>query len=940
MDKEIEIIGAKTNNLKNLNCTIPTGKLTIITGISGSGKSSLAFDTLYAEGQRRYVESMSTYARLFLERIERPDVDYINNIQPAIALEQKNTVKNARSTTGTATELNDYLRLLFAKIGKTICPVCSLEVRRDTPEIAADYLFNKDLGSKLLIISSVRFEDKEHFESIKEGLISQGYFRVLKKGEIVEIERFQYEDFEDEKKIEILIDRIEVNENQPQRLNESLEIAFKLGSGKASVTGQGGERIDFDSSFNCTQCGTAFKEPEPLLFSFNSPMGACPVCHGFGRVTGIDFDKVIPDKNLSLRKRAIAAWNTPAYQEMYDELESVAGYYRIPLDKPFNELNESEKNLVVNGAGDYIGIKGFFDWLESKKYKVHMRVMLAKYRSYTKCDECRGSRLKKEALYVKFMGKDISQICSMSIKDLSIFLNYMTVKNSEFEKAKNIIKEIKTRLKYLNDVGLGYLTLNRQTRSLSGGEMQRISLASALGSSLTDTLYVLDEPTVGLHARDSARLLSILKSLKESGNTVVVVEHDRTIIEGADKVIDLGPGAGQLGGKLVFEGKYDELLNSEYSLTAKFLRDGNTDDFKSINRNPKGFLRILNARKNNLKNLNVDIPLGVLACITGVSGSGKSTLVNDILYTGFKEIRAKGKGFLHSTRPEEDREASGFDSIEGIEQISDIILMDQSPIGRSIRSNPVTYIKAYDEIRKLMSSIRGAKTKGLSSRDFSFNVDGGRCDECKGTGVIVLEMYFMADIEVKCDKCNGKRFNKNILNVYYKGKNINDILDLTVTEAMSFFIDKHEIIRRLRVLREIGLGYIKLGQGTATLSGGESQRLKLASFLAANKGKERYLFIFDEPTTGLHLADTDTLIKLFQRLVDFGHSILVIEHNLDFIKTADYIIDLGPEGGEDGGYIVAHGSLEEIRSCKYSYTGKYLKQKSRMPKSNIQITTD
>ena len=929
MDKEIEIIGARTNNLKVLNCTIPTGKLTIITGVSGSGKSSLAFDTLYAEGQRRYVESMSTYARLFLERIERPDVDYINNIQPAIALEQKNTVKNARSTVGTATEINDYLRLLFAKIGKTICPACNLEVRKDTPEIAADYLLNKDLGSKILIIFPVMAEDKEHFESIKDVLVGQGYFRVYKKGEIIDLDELQYEAFEGGKKIEVLIDRVEINEGQTQRLNESLEIAFKLGSGKASVIGLGGGRIDFDSSFNCTQCGTGFKEPEPLLFSFNSPMGACPVCHGFGRVIGIDLDKVIPDKNLSIRELAIAAWNTPAYQEMYNDLESIASAHRISLDKPFKELSEREKDLVINGAGDYIGIRGFFDWFEGKKYKVHVRVMLARYRSYTKCGECRGRRLKKEAMYVKFMGKDISQICSMSIKDLSIFFNYMTIKNSEFEKAKNIIKEIKTRLKYLNDVGLGYLTLDRQTRTLSGGEMQRISLASALGSSLTDTLYVLDEPTVGLHARDSARLLNILKNLKESGNTVVVVEHDRTIIEGADKVIDLGPGAGQLGGKLVFQGKYDELLNAEDCLTAKFLRNGNMADFKSFNRKPKGFLRIRNARKNNLKNLNVDIPLGVLACITGVSGSGKSTLVNDILYTGFKELKAKTKGPLRDMRSEDVREASGFDSIEGINLVSDIILMDQSPIGRSIRSNPVTYIKAYDEIRKLMASIRGAKTKGLSARDFSFNVDGGRCDECKGTGVIVLEMYFMADIEVKCDKCNAKRFNRNVLDVYYKGKNINDILDFTVGEAMSFFIDKPEIIRKLRVLKEIGLGYLKLGQGTATLSGGESQRLKLASFLAANKGKERYLFIFDEPTTGLHLADIDTLIKLFQRLVDFGHSILVIEHNLDFIKAADYIIDLGPEGGEDGGYIVAQGSLEEIQSCKYSYTGKFLKQKTK-----------
>ena len=924
MDKQIEITGARTNNLKSLNCTIPTGKLTVITGVSGSGKSSLAFDTLYAEGQRRYVESMSTYARLFLERMERPDVDYINHIQPAIALEQKNSVKNARSTVGTATELNDYLRLLYAKTGRTFCPECSIEVKKDNPESAAKYLFDTCHGTRILIVSTLRTEDERLFETIKDELIKQGFYRVYEEGRFINLEEDEYSVSEKKGKTDILIDRIEVNENSFTRLNESLETAFKIGLGKASVIVHENERINFDSSFNCTVCNKSFMKPEPLLFSFNSPLGACQVCHGFGRVTGIDIDKVIPDKNLSIKEGAIAVWNTPSYQKMYHDLEKAAKRHRIPLDKPFRDLTEKEKDLIINGAGDFVGVKGFFDWFESKKYKIHVRVMLAKYRSYTLCEACNGKRLRKEALNIKFVGKDISELSQMSISDLGIFFNYLTISNHEYETGKTVIKEIKSRLKYLKDVGLGYLTLDRQTRTLSGGEMQRISLASALGSSLTDTLYVLDEPTVGLHARDSTRLLNILKSLQESGNTVVVVEHDRTIIKGADKIIDLGPGAGQLGGEVVFEGNLDNLLNSKESLTARFLKHGNLTDFKSIRRNPKGFLQIRNARKNNLKNLNVSIPLGVLTCITGVSGSGKSTLLDDVLYAGFKTLSKKAKKTplpLHS----QEQDAGGFDFIEGIELVDDIILMDQSPIGRSVRSNPVTYIKAYDDIRKLIASARDAKTKGLKARDFSFNVDGGRCDVCKGTGTVVLEMYFMADIEVKCDKCSGKRFRSAVLDVRYNRKNIDEILDLTVGEAIKFFIDKPEIIKKLKILRDIGLGYLKLGQGTSTLSGGEAQRLKLAGFLAQSKGARKYLFVFDEPTTGLHISDVETLIKVLQRLVDFGHSILIIEHNLDFIKAADYIIDLGPEGGQDGGYIVAQGTLEDIIACKYSYPGRYLK---------------
>ena len=925
MDKEIVIIGARTNNLKNLNCSIPTGKLTVITGVSGSGKSSLAFDTLYAEGQRRYVESMSTYARLFLERMERPDVDSINHIQPAIALEQKNTVKNARSTVGTATELNDYLRLLYAKVGRTFCPECNVEVKKDNPESATKYLSEAEHGTKIMIISPLKTQEERLFKTIKDEMIKQGFYRIYEEGRIINLEEEEHSFSGKKKKIDILIDRIQVNEDSIQRLNEALETAFKIGLGKASAILNGNERINFDSSFNCTLCSRIFKEPEPLLFSFNSPLGACPVCHGFGRVAGIDIDRVIPDKTLSIKEGAIAAWNTPSYQEMYHDLENAAKKHRISLDKPFKDLTEKEKEIIINGTGDYIGIKGFFEWFKSKKYKVHVRVMLARYRSYTLCETCRGKRLRSEALNVKFVGKDISELSRMSINDLGIFFNYLTISNYEYETGKNIIKEIKSRFKYLNDVGLGYLTLDRQTRTLSGGEMQRISLASAIGSSLTDTLYVLDEPTVGLHARDSTRLLNILKSLKESGNTVVVVEHDRTIIKGADKIIDLGPGAGHLGGELIFEGTLGELLNSKESLTARFLKNGDIADFKSLKRNPKGFLQIRNACKNNLKNLNVNIPLGVLTCITGVSGSGKSTLVDDVLYAGFKTLSEKVKT---SPLPShfQGENGKGFDSIEGIELLEDIILMDQSPIGRSVRSNPVTYIKAYDDIRKIVASTRDAKTKGLTARDFSFNVEGGRCDVCKGTGIVVLEMYFMADIEVKCDKCNGKRFTRAVLDVRYKGKNIDEIFDLTVEEAIKFFIDKPEIIKKLRILRDIGLGYMKLGQGTSTLSGGEAQRLKLAGFLAQSRGAKKYLFVFDEPTTGLHLSDVEILIKLFQRLVDFGHSILVIEHNIDFIKAADYIIDLGPEGGQDGGYIVAQGTIDDIIACKYSYTGRYLKE--------------
>ncbi len=767
-----------------------------------------------------------------------------------------------------------------------------------------------------MVLAPLSFTSLRGLRATREELLRAGFYRAYMDGEVRDLSQIPEGELNPEEPLLMVIDRLILSSEERARLTEALETAFRLGKGKVLVLTGKGKQVKFDAEFNCSRCGTAFKVPEPKLFSFNSPLGACPTCHGFGKTINIDMDKVIPNPDLSLEQGAIAPWNTTAAEEMRWELEEVARRYDIPLNIPFRELTPQQKEMVINGVDGYPGIKGFFDWLQTKRYKIHVRVFLSRYRSYTLCPDCGGSRLKPEGLNVFIGGKNIHQLCLMSIGQLREFFQHLTLTGQQPAKSERLLQEIKSRLKYLDEVGLGYLTLNRQTRTLSGGESQRISLASALGSSLTDTLYVLDEPTVGLHARDTARLLRVLKSLRSRGNTVVVIEHDPGVIRQAERIIDRGPGAGEHGGEIIFSGSFQRLLRSRQSLTGAYLREGRFVPHRSRGRKPEGFLTIRGARQHNLKNIDVRIPLGTFTCLTGVSGSGKSTLVNDILYAGFKHLRGEG-----------NMEVGEYDSLEGREQIFDINLVDQSPLARSIRSNPVTYLKAWDEIRRFMSRTPRARLNGITPAHFSFNVPGGRCEVCQGVGFLTVEMHFLEDVNMVCEGCEGKRFKPSVLEVTWRGKNIWDILNMTVSEAMDFFREESRIVKKLKVLSEIGLGYLKLGQSTATLSGGEAQRLKLASMLTLKGKKERYLFLFDEPTTGLHMADVEVLLRVFDRLLSEGHSILAIEHNLDFISQADYIIDLGPEGGDEGGEIVAQGKVEDIMAAKNSYTGAFLRER-------------
>jgi excinuclease ABC subunit A len=902
--RTISIRGARTHNLKNVSVEIPQRQLTVLTGPSGSGKSSLAFNTLYAEGQRRFVESMSTYVRQFLERIDRPDVDEIEGILPAIAIEQKNSVKNARSTVATATELADHIRLFMTYCGETRCPDCGVLVRKDTPESIAMNITDS-LESKRVVILAPIFFDSMNREEVLKQLMKGGFYRAWIDNAIADLKEIDTTGFTS---LELVITRMRVDREKPSQVSEAIEQAFELSKGTVNVLEEakdGWISHRFSSRFACNQCGTEFLEPTPHLFSFNSPLGACTHCQGYGRIIGIDMEKVIPNRGLRLDEQPVAPWNSAGYEDCYEDLHKAAKKYGLRLDVPISELTPAEWDLLYNGRAKWYGIKGFFDWLETKKYKIHVRVKLAKYRSYEPCPHCHGSRLKTAASNVRFRDLTVADLFGMNVKTARHFWEYLPLSKQEEATAGHLRREIVNRLVYLDEVGLSYLTLDRQTRTLSGGESQRINLAAALGSSLTETMYVIDEPTVGLHARDSERLLSVLRRLRNAGNTVIVVEHDPTIIAGADHTIDLGPGAGDFGGKVMYEGKPRD---EGGGMTAEKRES-------SLIPHPSS-LRIAGAREHNLKGVDVSIPLGQLVAITGVSGSGKSTLVRNCLYNRYQR-EFRGVSGL---------EVGKVDAIIGSEQIYDMQFVDQSPIGRSTRSNPATYVKAWDEIRKILSDTTGAKLNGVTAGMFSFNTEGGRCDTCEGAGTVTIDMQFLADVEVICDKCGGKRFNEQVLKVAYKGKNVDAILAMTVDEAMKFFVDKRPLLRKLDALRSVGLGYLRLGQSTDSLSGGEAQRLKLASFLSENaKSDARRLFLFDEPTTGLHQTDVEQLIKTFRNLIERGNSVVVIEHNIQLIEAADWVIDLGPEGGDQGGEIVAVGTPEDIAADVRSITGRYLR---------------
>lgn len=938
---EIKITGARVNNLKNVSCDLPHEKITVITGPSGSGKSSLAFDTLYAEGQRRYIESMSSYARQFLARIEKPDVDNIQHILPAIALEQKNHVKNARSTVGTATEIYDFLRILYASIGETKCDRCGGDVSRADPFKIQKELQQFPEGLKVLLLAPVHLKDFS-----VDDLIRQGFFRIYRNGEMVDLNTVK-DQLSSHDVVRIVIDRLIVKHKAlGARLLESIRSALALGNGKIEVlTLDTGETHLFQNEFACLNCHKSFKEPFPNFFSFNSPMGACPSCEGFGRIIGIDMDKVIPNKSLTLAQGAINPFTKPSYTEGYDYLAKEAKKRKIPLDVPWQKLTDEQKAFIIDGGGDFDGIRGFFDWLETKKYKVHVRVMLAKYRGYYPCPDCMGSRLRREALNVYIQGKNILDIGEMPVSELVAFFDSLSLPATHELIAERLLKEIKNRLHYLNDIGLTYLTLSRQFRTLSNGEAQRINLSAALGSGLTDTLYVLDEPTVGLHARDTDRLIRILQNLRDHGNTIVIVEHDPEVMLEADYIIDMGPSGGEEGGRIVYEGTPEGLLKVSYSLTAKYLANpalpeppsGNGKAPKAkVNGNGNGrkkakadesedVIEIRGARGNNLKNLTVQFPKNQLVCVTGVSGSGKSTLIKQTLFAAYEHLQSRSLQL----------DEAPHDELVGLETFKDVLLVDQSPPGRSARSNPVTYVKAYDDIRKLFAETRKAIVLGITPGHFSFNTSGGRCETCEGLGTLTIDMQFMADVTVVCHDCQGRRFNPNVLSIEVEGKNINDVLNMTVDDAVKFFASSRKISAKLRPLQEIGLGYLKLGQSTSTLSGGEAQRLKLASYLPGHRAddddvaeaREKYLFLFDEPTTGLHMADIALLVQAFRRLLAAGHSLIVIEHNIDFIAQADYLVDMGPEGGDGGGLVVAQGTVEDVMKVKASPTGQFLKKR-------------
>lgn len=918
--EHIIICGARTHNLKDISFSLPINKLTVVTGVSGSGKSSLAFDTIYAEGQRRYVESLSAYARQFLERMDKPDVDEIIGIAPAIAIKQKNSTRNPRSTVATQTEIFDYLRLLFARVGDTICYKCGKEVKKDSPESAADEIIETlSADEKFYILFPVDIffnlsTETQKNTAVLMTVLGHGFSRLYRKGEMIDLNRpedFKFKSFTD---TYILVDRLKANKSIRKRLVESLETCFRE-SKSAVIKTENGKTLRFSEAFVCKNDGTEFEEPEPRLFSFNSPFGACPTCQGFGNTTGIDYDLVVPDKNISIKKGALAPFISPQHHWAFRELKEFAAQENISIDVPFADLTQEQQRWIFKGKGAWTGVDGFFKWKEKKKYKLHVRVFLAKYRGFTTCPDCDGGRLRIESRSVKVGGKSLPEVVSLSINDAHVFFDELSLNQEKAKIGEKLLIEISRRVKFMIDVGLDYLSLDRLASTLSGGEAQRIQLATNLGSLLVGTLYVLDEPSIGLHPRDNARLIKILKNLRDIGNTVLVVEHDEEMMRTADHILDIGIYAGELGGELVYQGDFAGLMKSETSLTAKYLRGDSSISIPQQRRTP-GNRRIVitGAREHNLKNIDVNIPLDLFVCITGVSGSGKSTLVHDILYGAIK--KEHGENNIHT---------GFYKEISGAEYIDDVILVDQSPIGRTPRSNPVTYIKAYDAIRDVFSSTNLSSKKGYKPSHFSFNVPGGRCEMCQGSGIVTVEMQFLADVELVCEDCRGTRFKTEILDVRYKGKNIHDVLNMTVREAAGFFKSVKKIVSKLKTLEVVGLGYLRLGQSATTLSGGEAQRVKLASHLAT-RSKSRTLFIFDEPTTGLHFEDISKLLSAFRTLIAEDHSIVVIEHNLDVIKTADYVIDLGPEGGIGGGEIVAVGTPEEIAENKNSHTGRFLKE--------------
>ena len=938
--KFIIIRGARVHNLKNLNLDIPKYKLIVFTGISGSGKSSIVFDTVYAEGQRRYVESLSSYARQFLEKMNKPDVDYIAGLAPSMAIEQKTRTKNPRSTVGTTSEIYDYLRLLFARIGVTYSPVSGKPVSKDTPESIIKRLSKLSSNGKLklYVLCEFKLNSSDELNKKLNELKATGFGRLLINDEISDLNDIKEKDLlkslkkeKDEEliKLNVVIDRLifDVEDDESKtRLNDSIEMAYIEGNGylKIRILSDDGYK-DYQFNQYLEKDGIRFEEPEPRLFSFNNPFGACAKCQGFGNTMDIDMSLVIPDKNKSLIGGAIMAFSTPKHSKHLTDLLSEAGDYSVDVHIPFKHLDEKQKEFVYKGGKRYKGILKFFKMVEREaSYKLHYRVLLNKYRAFTTCSSCGGSRLRKEALYVKIKGKTIFDIVKMKIDEAYKFFDNLELNEYEKKISERIIEEIVFRLKYLNDVGLTYLTLDRLSKTLSGGESQRINLSTSLGSSLVGSIYVLDEPSIGLHPRDNEKLIDIMKSLRDLGNSVLVVEHDRDMMKEADEIIDVGPLAGENGGELIFKGSYDKILKDKNSITGKYLSGREKIKVPRVRRsvnNNSIFILIKGARENNLKDIDVKIPLNVFTCITGVSGSGKSTLIYDILYGGIKK---KLDGFYKTKVGEHD-------AIEGIKNIDSVEMVNQTPIGKTSRSNPVTYIKAFDVIREAFSATNEAKRKHLRPGYFSFNVTGGRCETCEGTGIIRIEMQFMADIYLECEVCRGKRYKLDVLDLKLKGnngyrKNISEILDMTVSEAIVFFKPYKKITQKLRVLENVGLDYIKLGQASSTLSGGESQRVKLAYHLTFQEKGTKTLFLFDEPTTGLHYYDISKLLKCFDELIKKGNSVVVIEHNLEVIKCADHVIDLGPESGDEGGKIIATGTPEDLVKVKKSYTGKYLKQ--------------